>query len=388
MPAEAVAAPPAAPAATPAPSSAPPKRETPFNDPFAGIDELFRDAPEEKPAEKTSPAKAEKPAPAKVAEKTEDKPEAKPVEKPEQKGKGWELRTKYEETAKRVKELEAELEKRKQPAEDPEKKTLAERLEQVEKRRVELEDEIRFAAYERSQEYKDKFQAPLERALKSAYEDVGQLTITDANGNESKGTEAHFNALCRMTVPQAIAQAKEWFGDTASEVLAMRRHILELRDQAQGAIEQFRKDGTERERQRADATAREVQEQQQAWKTHIQQAFEKHPEYFQPADDDAKGKEILTKGMTFADQTFTGRNKIPRQQIVGIDAAVRNMAGAFPYIAYKWRAAEKRVQELESKLKEFEASEPGEGGGARVPKETGGWKPGSWESEIDELPRA
>lgn len=363
------------PNAPPAAESPPSKTETaPFNNPFSDIDELFKDEPGDAP-------EAAKPAPEPKAQpKAPVKPADKAPTKPEDKGSGpKELRAAYESASKRLKELESEREKWSKQAEDPEKKTLSERLEAVEKRRAELEDEIKFSAYERSQEYKDTYLAPLERALKSAYQDVAQLNLETTDGE--KATPAHLNTLCRMDLPAAISQSKEWFGDASTEVLAMRRHILELRDQAEGAVEQFRKNGVERERQRSEMSVRQRDEQRKSFQHHVDEGIEKHPDLFKASEEDGKGKQLLTRGMALADSIFEGGNGIPPAELVKIHAAIRNKAGGYDYLAYRWRQGQNRIKELETKLAEYEASDPGEGSGKRVPKGS----PTTWEQEIEAL---
>lgn len=361
-------------------AAAPPQSKqptAPFNTPFAEIEALFDDEPEAPP---DKPPVAELKAP-KPESRPEAKPGAKPPEKPQPKPDDKasgpkELRAAYESSSKRVKELEAEREKWSKPAEDPEKKTLSDRLETVEKRRKELEEEIRYAAYERSEEYKEKHLAPLQRAVASAYEDVSKLTI---DGTDGKATPGHLQMLCRMELPIAISTAREWFGEAATEVLAMRRHINELRDNAEGAVEQFRKVGIEREQQHAEMLTKQQDSHRKALQQYIADGIEKHPSLFKPADDDAEGKRFLKNGMEFADAGFNG--SLAGDQRIQRHADIRNKAGGYDYAVYRWRASERRVKELESKLSEYESSDPGEGSGKRIPKDG----PKTFEQEIDEL---
>lgn len=373
---------PTAPAA-PAPHSS---GETRFNDAFAEIDQLMGEPEVEKEGkEKSTPGKDEAP-PEKATATPADKeaPKTTGTEKPpEAPSTPKQLRTAYEQATKRLKELEGKLAEREatKPTEDPEKKALADRLAEVQKKTDQLEEELRFSAYERSDDYKSRYLRPLEDAFKSSYEEVAQLTITDGEGKETKATPEHFNALLRLPIAQAIVQAKEWFGDAATEVLAMRRNIVQLNSARQTAVDQFRTEGAERTKRFAEQTAKQQDEIRSLWRQNVDEGIEKHPQLFKASDDDAKGKELLTKGMQLAEYAFTGAHQLPPSERVKLHAAIRNKAGGFDYVVYQNRKLAAENKELRDKLSDYEKSEPGAGEGRRP----AAGKAIGWAEEIEAL---
>ena len=163
------------PAVAPAPASAPgspaqgPSKQgsEPLNNAFADLDKMMGEpepppkqrGPTRKPEEKSKVDRPEETEQEKPAEKAEeeipgDKP-GKPVPAPE-------LRKAYADLKAKHAALQAEHEKIRtaKPPEDPEKKGLSEKLEMANKRLREHEEELRLSAYERSQEFKEKWQQP------------------------------------------------------------------------------------------------------------------------------------------------------------------------------------------------------------------------------------
>lgn len=370
-----------------------PEAKPTFNQPFADLDELFKEPEPEPPPSPEPPKPAPKdPIPAdklvKPQDKTAPKPGEKPGEKPTAEPSGpKELRAAYERSKARIKELETSLEsvRSAKPAEDPEKKTLSERLEVIEKQRKELEDELRVSAWERSPEFKREYAEPFEQAFKDAYAKIVQLTITDAEGNQAKATEQHLNALLRMGYDERLKAIETWFPGPASaaSVAKMVDDIESMHQRKLHAIDQHRKQGEEVFRQRSEQAAKQQEQMRAAWKQHVQEGIDGHPDLFVAADDDPKGKELLTKGMQLADLAFSGSSVLPPTELVKVHAAIRNKAGGYDYLAYRWRQATKRIKELEAKIADYEKSEPGEGSGRRPAP----GKAATWEEEIEALAR-
>lgn len=294
------------------------------------------------------------------------------------------LRTAYEKSKTRITELENEVKRfRESPPEDPEKKSLAEKLEAIDKRRAELEDELRFANYERHPEYKEKYEAPISAALKVAYADIQEFDVITEDGNARKATPEEFNALVNMGSKQALAVAKELFGDAAPEVLAHRRKILELNESRKQAVEDYRKKGSEREAANAEATKKHHETMARSWEKLTKDAVEKYPQYFKPEDGDEDGNRLLEQGFKLADLAFTGIQNLKPDEIVKVHAAVRNKAAGFDRMVLRAKRLADRVSELETELAQFKESEPPAGDGAGEKAKA----PASWEDEIDALAR-
>lgn len=398
------AAPPAPPATKPAaaPANPPPLAPPPLKTPAADFDVSAEidamaaadDARAPKPTAK-APAKAE---PAKPADKAPEKPatdkpaDAKPDDKAPDKAEPVDdgtpltvpdLRKNYHRVKAENAELRKKLESNGTPKDDPEKSALTSKLTEAEKRHEEAQSELRFANYEKSDEYKKEYVAPIEAAFKSAYEEVTQLAIELEDGSTRQATNADFNALWHMSLPDAIKQAKAWFGDAASEVLAHRRHLIQLNQKRQGAIEKYRTEGAEREKTRLADGVRQREAMTKAWETVNKELVEAHPELYREDDADPDGNKELADGRELAERAFGSKaSQLPIGEVVKARAMVWQNTTAFPRLLRRFNGAQERIKELEAELKQFKESEPGAGDGAARAE---GADPNNWEAEIDAM---
>lgn len=368
---------PAAPAPTPSPTPSPTPESKPgdnLNDAFADLDTLVSkpEAPEPKPTGKTDLPK--------TTPKADDPAKPAPPAQPEKAGvlraDRDKARSDLSALEKRYKELEAKLS---QPQEYPERKELQSKIENYEKlieikerKLSELDSELKFTKYERSQEYKDKYETPWVEAYTDGRNRVAQLKIKEpdvidpstgevtAPGKVRQGTEADFDALMSIVNDDDAAEfAAKLFGNKAAIVLTQREKVRDLNASRIKAVEDYRKQGAEREKQQSDLSKKKSDEFVSNWHKENSAAIEKYPNLFKPEDGDEKGNELLTRGFEQADKAFTGTDD------VRLLSAVRNKAAGFDRMVYKHSKAIARIAELEAKLKAFEESEPtpGEGGG-------------------------
>lgn len=345
------------------------------NDAFADLDKMFGQAEpapiegEEKPKQSDESAEQDVPE-----AKTGDEPE--PPKAPEKPVKPATLREAKDRAEARVKQLEAELkterEKAAKPAEDPEKPKLTAELEALRKRAQELEEEVQFTNYERSEHYKTTFQKPFTDAFNLGRNKVASMKVTAEDGAIRQGTADDFDDLMRLTDDDAAGElAAERFGVKASTVLYHREKVLELNAARLQAIDQYRTDGVKRDTERMEQHRKMNGELAAVFDTEVKTAQEKYPKLFKPVDGDAPGNEMLERGYAITDSAFTGMklNKetgkmepLPPKELARARAAVRNKAGAFDRLALQLQGERKRVKELETKLKEFEGSVPEAGG--------------------------
>lgn len=402
MPAAPAAPPPpaAAPAAAPAvvpPNSGgfvpppPPPASERFADVFADIDSVIAGKPAVKPA-----APAPKPvakAPDKAAEKPADKPAEKPTEKAADKPdetlidpaepkvdpiEEADVPDKKFQTAKDVREwgrklhkentaLKKEIEAAKaSKGKDDPSKAFQDKLADMEKRHAQLQEELKFTSYERSDDYKEKYLTPMTKAWQSAFEDVSQITIEDDSGSQRKATEQDFEILVRMPIQQAATKARELFGDLSTEVMAHRRRIIELNTSRQEALETYRKQGAEREQQTAAHHESSRKARQELFESTVKEAPEKFPELFAPVEGDEEGNALLESGNKLADMVFKGAQGISEEAKVKADAEVRNRAAAFGRQVYLNKRLKEENASLKEKLKAFEESEPAGGDPGRT----------------------
>lgn len=364
------------------------------------------------PDSKPTPEPKAAPAPAKEAAKSEPKPEGKPAEdglEDEPKGDAkpadqqpaataapakktaWQLVRERERELKEAKEAHAaatkelaELKSKPQtPANDAEIKQLREQL-------AKYEEEIRYTNYEKSKEFQEKYFQPYQDTAKRLTVEAQEL-VREVDGQfVAVKAEEFWNVVTAPTLGAAAQAAKDLFPNdptSASHLLSMRKEVQQSWNAMHQAKEEYRVKGAEREKmQKAESErmARETELKQKETLTARQQRFREMSEtalnepkladLFKAADDDAKGKELLTKGFKSADRAFgegerneTGElvddngKPLDEDQLLAIYSSVRNKAGAFNYVSYKYRNALNEVSELKKKLAQYESSTPGAG---------------------------
>lgn len=294
------------------------------------------------------------------------------VEEKGKKSKINELRHAYVSLKKELRAAKEEAEKIKAtPPEDPEKQTLVETIEQTKKRVNDLEDELRYANYQRSDEYNTKYSQPIVNAFKAAYEDIGSMEIgekrDDVGDIIEKGREAtpeDFNILLRMNATEAAKTARALFGDTAPEVLHHRRKILDLKSQGDSALEEFKAKGSEREAQRLEVQTKQKAELKKLWDNTSREIAEKYGHFFKSVDGDEESNTLLKRGYAVTDYALSNPN-IPPEQVVKMHAMMRHKAAAFDSVVNRYRkelqSSKERIAELEGEVDQYKGSEPGAG---------------------------
>jgi len=368
------------------------------------------DAP--KPEAKVDPKPEPKPAPAKQPEagKVDPKPDAKDgTQKPtktawqlvrEREKELAEIRSKHEQVERELNELKS---KPPTPADDPEKKRLATRLE-------ELEQEIRYVNYEKSTEFKEKFQQPYNDKAKALTAEAQELIVETESGARNLTPQEFWGVVSAPSVNEAVMAAKALFPDDptkANLVLGWRKEITGAWKAMEQAKAEYKVKGAEREKEMAlkkeqERTQTETQKKQadearmMKWREANEVAFKNETlkDLFQAAEDDSKGKELLTKGLKAADRAFGVGDRdaegnllgddgkpLDEDSLIALHSGVRNKAGAFNYVAYKLRSSVAKIAELEKQLEQYKKSEPGVGSAPSDKKETKG---GAF-SDLDEL---
>lgn len=438
---EPTAAPPAAPTTTPgaaataaqAPKTAastpatgetkpeaPAKTAAPHADAYAEIDRL---AAEPEPEKKTRRPKGSSESAAQTAEGKpttttgESAPEKQDSGSAETASKSFsdqpvkipELRTAYDGLKKKLTETEGRLRQLESGFEShPERKKLLEQLESQATRLKGLQEELRYAAFERSEEYKDQFEKPFVQAYEAGRAKIATLKIQTEDGQTRQATPEDFDAIMRIGDDDQAAQlAESVFGPAKSTiVLYHRERVMELNRRRLAAVEDYRAKAGEREKQQQEKLTLEKAEGEKRngelakmFHSLNSEAVEKRPQWFKPVEGDERSAEVLKRGLALADYLFGALpqeqyellpeavradmkdGKLSREGLVRLHSAIRNKAGAFDHVAYLLTKATARVRELEDALSKYEESEPGAGDG-RPEK---GEKPLSIEDEINQL---
>jgi hypothetical protein len=402
-----VATPPAPTTATPAPADIPALESSGGREAFGALDDISKDdgTPEQPPTETRTPEKpAVTPRDDKgkfVKDGDKSKSAAKPAAKPDKTpakaapvdfenppGTIGDLRKHYDALKAHAKELEAkakdyetkhvELQKKlTEPRDWPEKKTYEEKLSEREKKLQEYEQHLRLTRYEKSQEYKDKYEMPYVNAFMAARDKAASLKVIERKNEEGvitqqsrKGTPEDFDEIFKIRDDDVAAdRAVELFGEArAPMILWHREEVQKLQRLGNNAITEMSKKGQEWEKQQQELSQKQMTEAGAMIDNFRNAAVEKYPTLFKEIDGDAKGNELLSKGKHLLDRVLQGgkpladgEQQMTNEEMAIAIAAVRNKAAGFDRLVYQLRNVQKERDDLKKRLEEFESSQGGPG---------------------------
>lgn len=368
------------------PQPEPKRTETP--------DEKKAEKPAEKPADKITEKPADKPLEVGDEEADENKPAAdktaadKPAETAKEAVKAppklgsWAWGREQEKLVQQAsaerdalrKEVETLKAKPATPVDDPEKKQLSERLQ-------ELEDHIRYVDYTKSKEYVEQYQKPYEETAGAAVARATQLKITQEDGTKRNLTADEFWKIVHIgDEDEAIAAAEQLFGEGSTKTSAVieRRHeIIKAHTAAEQAKERYKTEGAERSKksqEQWEAQQRQGSEQTAARAARFKEMselgekHEKMKDVFVASEGDTEGSEMLAKYRHETDRAFAGGAQLKEgdeawdgETLLRKHSVIRNRAGAFPYTVRQLRNTQKKVAELEAKIAGYQKSVPGDG---------------------------
>ncbi len=381
---------PAAPPAPPAPGSAKSK-----------MIETLKSRAKPEPSANGEPPALTSPHAKESAKEPEKPPVSEPVTPPteeptateadKKKVNPWKLVDEYKAKVAKAEAEKLELSKRAIPQDKWEE--TQKRLEAESKRNQELEEHIKFVDYSKSNEFKEKYQAPYDAAWKRAMGELGELTVETEDGNRALAP-ADLLELVNMTLPEARARAEQVFGSFANDVMQHRKEIRSLFDQQNAALESAKKGSLEREKQMLEQSERQrtevLSELKEVWTKANESALadEKYGKFFKPEEGDEQGNQRLAKGFELADRSFAedpfakGLTPEQRREITQRKAAVRNRCAAFGKLHHLNSQLEQKVATLAKELEQYKASSPSTGGRASPAPNS---KPGGFASLADEL---
>lgn len=280
----------------------------------------------------------------------------------------------------KIKELETA---RATPVDDTEKKKLTETLKQREARLAELDEEIRYSNFERSQEYKDKYETPYVDAYKEGRGWTTQLQISERKNEMDEvirpgrqATEADFDAVMAEFVRNPARGSQmiaDLFGDQATGVMYHAQETLKLNNQRLKALDTQRKAGAERDKTRQETATKQRDEQTKVFHNEADEARKKY-KWFQPQEGDNEGNHLLEQGDRLAKLAFGlevkddngNAVKLAPKEMARLHAAMYNKAAAFDRQVYLLRKANAEIKKYQKQLADFEKSVPG-GGNGRQP---------------------
>jgi type II secretory pathway pseudopilin PulG len=237
------------------------------------------------------------------------------------------------------------------------------------------------------------------------------MKVADADGKETvrEVTETDLQYFASLDPASRRTEINRLFPEDKEEVKRHINEISRLYDASQAALQQAR--------QQADGAAKnatEGQRQAQAnraslWKQTNEGLAAKYPAWFAPAENDAEGNTLFDRGRALADLVFSPQDltkesldllpksfaetiragkTFTQEQLVRMHSIIRNKAANHDRLAHQLHAAQSRIEELETSLKEYEESGP-DGGRprSRVPA-SGKDYMGEAAAELDAIDRA
>ena len=325
------------------------------------------EAPKPEPKQEEPSKQIETPATQEKPEKVETTGESKKVSP-------WKLVDQFKKKALEAEQRALELEKLVLP--EDQRNAITERVTKAEQRAKELEDEIRYVNYAKSDEFKQKYQQPYERAWQRAMSELQGTTFQDTNGQQQTFDVPHMMELVQMPLKKAREMANSLFGDLANDVMNHRNGLKEMLDQQTAALDEARKTGAEREGQKRNEfqsfMAQNSAKAKADWESFNKeiQDHPEHGEFLKPKEGNDEWNSIIEKGVEFAKKAFSVNIMDPRmtpeqrREAVKQQAALYNKAVAYGPLRYEVKNLRKQLAEREAELKQYKETTPATGGSA------------------------
>jgi hypothetical protein len=355
--------------------------------------------PKTKAAEKPVVEPKETKEPEEPTEPAEPSAPVKPV-------KAAELRNAYETLKKerkevlepKIQQLEAKL--KELETKSPESiKPIEDKLAALEKRNQELEQEIEFQEFRKSDKYVKNYEQPFKDKWFRTVATLSELEVIDMvpdgldENDQPKfrevtrpGTADDLQELAYMPLGKRIKKAKQMFGDGYETALAQIREVEEASRAMNAALEDAKKNGLERKKQTQAQAELARKKQNELWSQYNKDLAERFPKVFGPEEGDEEGNTLLQKGFAHADRLFLPTEETkPKtiEEMVQLHTILRNKIANHDRLLLRNKRLATELAETKKALEEYEKSTPPAGkAGAK------GAAPKSFEQELDEEIRA
>lgn len=256
------------------------------------------------------------------------------------------------------------------------------KIEQLQKRNEELENEMRYVDYTKSEEFKKNHLTPYENAWKRATSELSEIQV-NVDGEMRQASTQDLMTLVNLPLGKAREIADQVFGPFADDMMRYRTEIRDLFQKQQEALSEVREKGAAREKERLEQTERMNAERNshitEVWKAaHDEIAKDqKVSRYVTPIEGDDESNAVLQKGFEFADKAFTvnpldpSLSKEQRAEAVRMHVALRNRAAAFGRLTAMVSKLEANNKALEAELAKYKSTTPTTGGGIQTPATPG-----------------
>src|SRR5881394_70420 len=379
-PAKPAPAPSPAPAAAPAPSPAP---SSGGGDPVLDFDKRLTDAFDkasplakkpDAPPEPAKPAEPAKPEPPKPdPNKVIAGPKAPPQLRAELDRVNGELATK----SKQVTDLEAKI--KDAEAKGKETATLTERLGTLEKQLEEKESQLRALKQETSDEYRNNYEVPFQKAANRAKGFIETLDVTDPETNATrKGSLddlVELTRLYRQSPNKALARGEQLFGDKVATLVMP--DIKSLDGMEREAAEALAEEKANWKQRTVDEEAKHITQRTELGKLY-EDVKKQLAESVDDYHDDPTDKE-LNGAREEAFKLFDAQSASVQDRILK-NAHIRHRFAMAAVEKLKRMRAEKQVTELKAELETYK-NDPPDPGRRRGGKESATGNTLSWEED-------
>jgi len=260
---------------------------------------------------------------------------------------------------------------------------LTEQLKSKEEYVAKLEAQLAGIKYEKSPEYKDKFEKPFNDAAEYAKQVVEALQVVTEDGETQRPAKwEDFVEIYNLPPGKAEVLANRKFGNSASMVL---RHFDKLRDLEHGRKQAVVEYETNASKRQVEERAKEVQQRDnvnKAWHATNTDLINANPELYGEKPDDEEGNAIWKESLALVDKAYLERDKLTDQERIILDAHIRLRAAALPRVQRELAVTRAENEELKARLGDKSASKPGK---TQKPSDPAPKQPKSMLEEMREL---
>lgn len=221
----------------------------------------------------------------------------------------WQLKTHYEKLARTYETRAVEAERK--LAEIGDVTAVHEKAQKLQARLQEVEAKLQHVDYSQSEEYRTQFVEPYNEAWRAATADLAELTVMQEDGNSRPANASDLLQLSNLPLGEARKLATELFGDSADDVMAHRRRVIELANKQQKALETAKSTGAERAKVTQEAHARAQTETRAHWEKFTQEDEAKY-DFLREKEGDTEWNERLAKARGIVQEAFTKDARDPR----------------------------------------------------------------------------
>lgn len=240
--------------------------------------------------------------------------------------------------------------------------------------------ELSAVKYERSDEYKKKYDQPFRDAAEYAKTVVENLTVKEGDDSERPARwDTDFSNIYSMPPGRAEMEAQRIFGAGASIVLRQLDKLRDLDHSRKQALRDHEAGANEREKAARASAVQQADKINRAWQMAEKDLLERNPDYFGEKPGEDERNSIWKESLQLVDQAYTGRDKLTDSERVVLDANVRLQAAAYPVLVREVAHLRHTLDEYKVRLGEKEASKPG---GKGKPADARASTPKDWKDEL------